>query len=118
MKKESILTLVFGLSLALTMTGCTPARPVTIMEEEPIPRAERADVAFPEVPRIIAEELKQLMDNKGEYILVDTRSSSSYNYGHIEGAINIYNNPQGDPFPREMMLRALPRNKLIILYCD
>jgi predicted sulfurtransferase len=116
MKKESILTLVFGLTMALTMTGCTPARPVTIMEE-PIPQFER-EVAFPEVPRITAEELKQLMDKKGEYVIVDTRSSSSYDYGHIEGAINIYSDPQGDSFPRQMMLGALPRNKLIILYCD
>ena len=118
MKKVSILILVFGLSLALPMTGCSTARPVMIPEEEPIPQAERADVAFPEVPRITAEELKRLVDNKGEYILVDTRSSSSYDYGHIEGAINIYSDPQGDPFPREMMLRALPSDKLIILYCD
>jgi len=117
MKKESILTLVFGLAMALAMTGCTPARPVVMVEEEPIPQFER-EVAFPEVPRITAEELKQLMDKKGEYVIVDTRSSSSYDYGHIEGAINIYSDPQGDPFPRQMMLGALPRNKLIILYCD
>jgi len=117
MKKESILTLVFSLTLALTVTGCSPARSATIMEEETIPKFER-EVAFPEVPRITAEELKQLMDKKGEYVIVDTRSSSGYNYGHIVGAINIYNDPQGDPFSREMMMRALPRNKLIILYCD
>jgi predicted sulfurtransferase len=118
MKIGSILILAVGLLPALPMTGCPSARSATIMEEEPIPQFERDDIAFPEVPRITAEELKQLMDKKGEYVLVDTRSSSSYNYGHIEGAINIYNDPQGDPFPREMMLRALPRNKLIILYCD
>ena len=117
MKKESILAFVFSLTLALPMTGCSPARSATIMEEEPIPQFER-EVAFPEVPRITAEELKQLMDKKGEYVIVDTRSSSGYNYGHIVGAINIYNDPQGDPFSREMMMRALPRNKLIILYCD
>jgi predicted sulfurtransferase len=117
MKKESILTLVFSLALALTVAGCSPARSATIMEEETIPEFER-EVAFPEVPRITAEELKQLMDKKGEYVIVDTRNSSGYNYGHIAGAINIYNDPQGDPFSREMMMRALPRNKLIILYCD
>ncbi len=117
MKKESILTLVFSLTLALTVTGCSPARSATIMEEETIPKFEREE-AFPEVPRITAEELKQLMDKKGEYVIVDTRSSSGYNDGHIVGAINIYNDPQGDPFSREMMMRALPRNKLIILYCD
>jgi 3-mercaptopyruvate sulfurtransferase SseA len=117
MKIGSILILMIGLLLALPMTGCSPARSATIMEEETIPKFER-EVAFPEVPRITAEELKQLMDKKGEYVIVDTRSSSGFNYGHIVGAINIYNDPQGDPFSREMMMRALPRNKLIILYCD
>ena len=117
MKIESILTLVVGLLIALSMPGCSHARSAMVSEEEPIPRFER-EVAFPEVPRITAEELKQLMDKKGEYVIVDTRSSSSYDYGHIEGAINIYSDPQGDPFPRQMMLGALPRNKLIILYCD
>jgi len=118
MKIGFILTLVFGLSLALLMPGYSPARPAMGPEGEPGPQAERAEVAHPEVPRITAKELKQLMDKKGEYILVDTRNSYSYDYGHIEEAINIYYDPQGDPFPRQMMLRALPRHKLIILYCD
>jgi predicted sulfurtransferase len=118
MKIKSILIFVVGLLLALPMTGCSPARSVTIMEEEPIPQAESVQMAHPEVPRITAEELKQLMDEKGEYILVDTRDNFSYDYGHIEGAINIYYDTQGDPFPRQMTLRALPRDKLIILYSD
>jgi predicted sulfurtransferase len=118
MKIESIFTFVVGLLLALTIHGCSHARSLMIMEEEKIPQAESFEVAHPEVPRITAEELKQLMDKKGEYILVDTRDSYSYDYGHIEGAINIYYDPQGDPFPRQMMLRALPRDKLIILYTD
>lgn len=118
MKRKFILTLAVGLLLALPMPGCSPVRPVTIMEKQPIPQAESVEMAHPEVPRITAEELKRLMDNKGEYILVDTRDSYSYNYGHIEGAINIYYDTQGDPFPRQMTLRALPRDKLIILYTD
>jgi predicted sulfurtransferase len=113
-----ILTLVVGLSLALLMPGSSLARPAMGPEGEPGPQTEKANVAHPEVPRITAKELKQLMDEKGEYILVDTRNSYSYDYGHIEGAINIYYDPQGDPFPRKMMLRALPRDKLIIFYCD
>jgi predicted sulfurtransferase len=119
MKIKCILTFVLGLLLAFPVPGCFTARPVMIQDEEPIPQVEeRAEVAYPEVPRITAEELKQLMDNKGEYILVDTRNSVSYDYTHIKGAINIHYDPQGDPFSLEMMLRALPRNKLIILYCD
>jgi hypothetical protein len=118
MKIRFILTLVVGFSLALLMPGSSLARPAMGPEGEPGPQAERSEVAHPEVPRITAKELKQLMDEKGEYILVDTRDSYRYDYGHIKGAINIHYYPQGDPFSRNMMLRALPSDKLIILYCD
>jgi predicted sulfurtransferase len=120
MKIEFILTsLVVGLSLALPMAGYSPAQsPEMVQKKELDLQAKRAKVVHPEVPRITAKELKQLMDEKGEYILVDTRDSYSYNHGHINGAVNIYYDLQGDPFPRRMMLSALPRDKLIILYCD
>ena len=119
MKIEFILTsLVVGLLLALPMPGYSPAQPEMVQKEGPGPQAKGINVVHPEVPRITPKELKQLMDEKGEYVLVDTRDSYSYNHGHINGAVNIYNDPQGDPFTRRMMLNALPRDKLIILYCD
>ena len=102
MKKGVISTLLVGFLLSLTTPGAGN---------------DEADVAYPEVPRITAEELKHLMEENGEYILVDTRDSFSYNYGHIKGAINIYYDSTGDPLSREMMLMALPMDKLIIIYC-
>jgi 3-mercaptopyruvate sulfurtransferase SseA len=118
MKTGVILALLVGLLLALPMSSYSPAQAGMGPEGEPGAQAVRSEVAHPQVPRITAKELKHLMDEKGEYILVDTRDSYSYDYGHIKGAINIHYYPQGDPFPRKMMLRALPRDKLIILYCD
>ena len=103
MKKGVFLILLVGLLLALTTPGVGN---------------DEDNVAYPEVSRITAEELKHLMETKGEYVLVDTRDSYSYNYGHIKGAINIYYNPTGDPLAREMMLMALPMDKLIIIYCS
>ena len=102
MKKGVILTLLVGLLLALTTPGAGN---------------DEANMAYPEVSRITAEELKHLMEENGEYVLVDTRDSFSYNYGHIKGAINIYYDSTGDPLGREMMLMALPMDKLIIIYC-
>ncbi len=118
MKIGVILTLLVGLSLALPMPDASAARSARIPNGEPVPQAEGAEVAHPEVSRITAEELKQLLDKKGEYVLVDTRDSYSYDYGHIKGAVNIYYDPTGDPLTREMMLIALPMDKLIIPYCD
>ena len=103
MKKGFFLALLVGLLLALPMQGFA---------------GEEEDMMHPEVSRITAEEFKQLMDEGGEYVLVDSRDSASYNHGHIEGAINIYYNPAGDPVSLEMMLMGLPMDKTIIIYCS
>lgn len=70
------------------------------------------------MPRITCEELKQLIDNGENVVIIDTRKNNSYNAEHIEGAINIYYNPSGYPVEREMTLAALPADKLLVLYCD
>ena len=103
MKKGMFFTLLAGLLLALPMQGFS---------------SEEDEMAHPEIPRITAEVLKQLIDEGGEYVLVDSRDSMSYDQGHIEGAINIYYNPTGDPVSLEMMLMGLPMDKLIIVYCS
>ena len=103
MKIRIFLALLAGLLLTVPMQGFS---------------GEEDEMVHPEVLRITAEELKQLIDEEGEYVLVDSRDSMSYDQGHIEGAINIYYNPTGDPTSLEMMLMGLPMDKLIIIYCS
>ena len=76
------------------------------------------EVVLPKLPRITVEELKQLIDKSADYVAVDTRDSGSYAAGHIKGAVNIYYDPTADPMDRQMMLIALPMDKLIVTYCD
>lgn len=71
-----------------------------------------------EVPRITCEELKQLMDKRENPVVIDTRSSAGYSREHIQGAVNIYYNPSDYPIDRELMLTALPANRLLVFYCD
>ncbi len=78
----------------------------------------KEDVVLPDIPRITAEELKQMIDNGDDLVAVDTRDSGSYSAGHIKGAVNIYYDPTSDPMARQMMLIALPMDKLIVTYCD
>jgi len=75
-------------------------------------------VVFPNIPRIKAEDLKQMVDNGGQFVIVDVRDSGSYEAGHIKGAINVYYDANADPTDRQMMLIALPMDKLIVTYCD
>jgi rhodanese-related sulfurtransferase len=82
----------------------------------PIPAKE--EVVLPNLPRITAEELKQLIEKKADFVTVDVRDAGSYEAGHIKGAINIYYDASADPMDRQMMLIALPMDKLIVTYCD
>ena len=63
--------------------------------------------------RVTVNELKSLLDNKADIVVVDVRDKDSYKAGHIPGAISM-------PFPNEIKARnkELPQNKLIILYCS
>ena len=69
---------------------------------------DRADAQ--DAPRIVAEELKRLVA-KGEAVIVDVRSQSAWDFGHIDGAIHI---PLADLPSR---LKELPKDKLIACYC-
>lgn len=79
--------------------------------------ADTETLPHPEVARIEPKELKRLIDDKAPVVIVDTRDSLSYDTGHVPGAVNIQYDPTGDPASREMMLVALPMDKLVVLYC-
>jgi rhodanese-related sulfurtransferase len=79
----------------------------------------KSKVAYPEIPRISAEELKKMIDEgKSDFIVVDVRDGGSYDAGHIKGAINIYYDATANPQDRQMILMNLDMEKLIITYCD
>ncbi len=65
-----------------------------------------------EIPRIKADELKKMIESKADIIVVDTQPKGAYDIGHIKGAINF-------PWAKEIKdPKKLPKNKLLILYCD
>ena len=69
----------------------------------------------PELPRISAEDLKVIYDNRDPLILVDVRPKDLYNTGYIPGARNIPNEPEAESLNK---LTQLPKDRLIVLYCD
>ena len=60
--------------------------------------------------RITAEELYKLWE-KGDVLIIDTRTEPSYKESHIKGAILI---PAGDVLAKA---DELPRDKMIVAYC-
>jgi len=97
------------LVLLLPVLSVSSASPIALAKEE---------VVLPHILRITVEELRQMIDKGADLVIVDTRDSASYDSGHIKGAINIYYDPTADPTDRQMMLMALPMDKLVVTYCD
>ena len=96
----------------IVITGCNgPGVP-----KPPSPaELEKEGFYAPHLPRITAEELKVMYDNKEPMTLVDVRVRSSYLDGYIPGARNIPNDPYEDSMSA---LAGLPKDKPIIIYCD
>jgi rhodanese-related sulfurtransferase len=70
------------------------------------------------IPRITCEELKTEIEKGEKVIIVDTRAAAYYKADHIKSAINIFYNPSGDPFERQMTFMSLPADKPLVIYCE
>ncbi|HYA93912.1 MAG TPA: rhodanese-like domain-containing protein [Thermodesulfobacteriota bacterium] len=65
-----------------------------------------------EIRYITPEALKELTENDGDTVLiVDTQPKAAYKMGHIKGAINF-------PWAPEIKNPDLPRDRILVLYCD
>ena len=104
--------------LVLLMMNLLAGLMATAPSTERLPMEGRLELAIAgsreklsQVPRISAQELKKLMDEGADIVIVDTQDERVYHFGHIKGAIN---------FPWAPTIREpinLPRDKLLILYC-
>jgi rhodanese-related sulfurtransferase len=79
--------------------------------------SSKIKLTHPEVPRIAALEVKQLIAKKADIVIIDTQPAENYEMWHIPKAVNVPYISTGNPTDREMMLVALPMDKLIVIYC-
>ncbi len=101
-----------------TMTTTTQTTTTTLDASLEAPSAEElAAQSFinPELPRITAERLKQFMDNGESFVVVDTRIEFLFDIGHLPQSINIPFEPEDE---QTAGFLALPKDRLIIFYCD
>jgi len=73
-----------------------------------------AFAGHPEIPRISIDELKQLIDTKADVIILDAQLKEIYEKGHIKGAMSFPWKPEVS----DADIAIMPRNKLIVTYCD
>ena len=74
-------------------------------------------LAHPEVPRTPAEEVKRMISEKADIVIVDTQPPDNYEIWHLPSAVNIPYISTANPMDRQLMLIALPMDKLIVIYC-
>jgi hypothetical protein len=77
--------------------------------------------ALPNIPRLTVEQTYALRDSNTPPVLVDVRAKESYNYEHIPGARNIPNNGgevQLVSAESLAQLKLLPKDRLLVFYCD
>ncbi len=121
-----ILTILLLLSLVLsaacnggtTVPTATSSVPTNTNQPGVVPPPSilmRQGFLLPELPRISAQDLKVIYDNRDPLILVDVRPKDLFDTGYIPGARNIPNEPEADSLAK---LKQLPKDKLIVLYCD
>ncbi len=77
----------------------------------------RTKMAHPELPRIPAKELAQLIKSKADIVIVDTQAADGFEMWHIPRAVNIPYSSTANPTDRQLMLMALPMDKQIVIYC-
>ncbi|MDD2252049.1 MAG: rhodanese-like domain-containing protein [Dehalococcoidales bacterium] len=115
--------LLFLAVLLMLPAACTPSQTTTTPGIPSAPDAselESLGFVSPHIPRVSCEELKFMMDNEEDFVLVDTRFKLFYDEQHLPGAVFI----QGEPTPLltqqwiDNQLKNLPQDKTIVFYCD
>lgn len=75
----------------------------------------RAANTGPNAPMVISsEEAKKFFEESGA-LFVDARHEFDFKLGHIKGAINI---PLKDFDAHKEIIASIPKDKLIVVYCD
>jgi rhodanese-related sulfurtransferase len=66
-----------------------------------------------DIPIISADEVKKMIESKKtNFLIVDVQPKGVYDVGHIKGAVNF-------PWAEDLKSPGrLPKNKLLIFYCD
>ena len=65
-------------------------------------------------PMISTDELKSLFDNKGKFVLIDSRTKPEYAESHIVSSVNIPDKKLQD----NLALLPADKNALLIIYCN
>ena len=114
---RSILIAILACAFVLPACSASPsqisstATPIHALKASPVP-SEDLPRTEADVPRISVEDAKAALDS-GAAVVVDVRTSGTYETSHIKGAISV---PLGD-IERDLTSLTLDKEQWIITYC-
>jgi 3-mercaptopyruvate sulfurtransferase SseA len=102
---------LFGVgAIAFALAACANGATSVPPSGAPVPGAS-APVGAYEAPRVTPEQANARIQAGENLVILDVRSASAYQAGHIPGAINIpWANLKDD-------YSQLPKDRFILLYC-
>jgi len=73
----------------------------------------RVALSADDIPQISADDLKQMIESKKtDFLVIDVQPKGVYDISHVKGAINL-------PWAADLKSPGrLPRDKMLIFYCD
>ena len=90
------------------------AVPEPVQEPTTEPEPAAADISADDVVRMPMDELKTLIDEGAEVIILDNRPGPDYRNGHIKGAISLPWGIELDP----AAVADLSKDAAVVTYCD
>jgi rhodanese-related sulfurtransferase len=104
--RETLLLVVAAAVLGFTYTYVTK-QGVFSEKKAPLPQT-------PNLEMVLLEKAKALFESH-DALFIDARHEFEYTLGHIQGAINI---PLKEIEKHRTQLEPVPKEKLLIVYCD
>lgn len=108
--REAGLLIVVAAALGLIYSASTERGLFARTAKSPETRA-----AISAGPQMISRETADSLFQTGSALFVDARHPFDYKAGHIRGAISL---PLAEFDTRKAMLDSIPKNRLIVAYCD
>ncbi len=116
--RKEIATMRKSLPVFLLFAICVAVQgKISAAQDSANPVSAKQKTIHPEVQRIPANELKDLLAKKADLVLIDVNPKDFFDSWHIRSAINIPYNSMDDGASRDRKLKKIPVGKLIVLYC-
>ena len=94
-RNKRFILMILAMTFPFAVAGCSSSRGITSYEQ------------------ISGAEAKALLDSESGYIIIDARTQSEFDEGHIPGAILIPEYEIAERAENEL----LDKNQLILVYC-